>query len=168
MAAVPFAALGLLGTDVTEVVTIAWGEKLGTVAYYMANLFALLAMFTSFLAIGFTAMRNVLDIFHWPEDGWQRVAATALTVLPPLLIALAGLGGFVSALTYAGGFAGAIMSVVPVLLLHRARKSGDQVPVWQVRGVDHVGIQATIIVVYVAAFIYSVVSLLGLVPAGWA
>lgn len=168
LAAVPFAALGLLGTDVTEVVTIAWGEKLGTVAYYMANLFALLAMFTSFLAIGFTAMRNVLDIFHWPEDGWQRVAATALTVLPPLLIALAGLGGFVSALTYAGGFAGAIMSVVPVLLLHRARKSGDQVPVWQVRGVDHVGIQATIIVVYVAAFIYSVVSLLGFVPAGWA
>lgn len=168
LAAVPFAALGLLGTEVTEVVTIAWGEKLGTTAYYMANLFALLAMFTSFLAIGFTAMRNVLDIFHWPEDGWQRVAATALTVLPPLVIALAGLGGFVSALTYAGGFAGAIMSVVPVLLLRISRKRGDKTPVWQVRGVDHVVVQATIIVVYVAAFIYSVISLLGFVPAGWA
>lgn len=168
LAAVPFAALGLLGTEVTEVVTIAWGEKLGTTAYYMANLFALLAMFTSFLAIGFTAMRNVLDIFHWPEDGWQRVAATALTVVPPLVIALAGLGGFVSALTYAGGFAGAIMSVVPVLLLRISRKRGDKTPVWQVRGVDNIAVQATIIVVYVAAFIYSVISLLGFVPAGWA
>ena len=114
LALVPFAALGLLGTEVTEVVTIAWGEKLGTAAYYMANLFALLAMFTSFLAIGFTAMRNVLDIFHWPEDGWQRIAATALTVIPPLVIALAGLGGFVSALTYAGGFAGAILSLIHI------------------------------------------------------
>ena len=168
LAAVPFAALGLLGTEVTEVVTIAWGEKLGTTAYYMANLFALLAMFTSFLAIGFTAMRNVLDIFHWPEDGWQRVAATALTVVPPLVIALAGLGGFVSALTYAGGFAGAIMSVVPVLLLRISRKRGDKTPVWQVRGVDNIAVQATIIVVYAAAFIYSVISLLGFVPAGWA
>ena len=168
LAAVPFAALGLLGTEVTEVVTIAWGEKLGTTAYYMANLFALLAMFTSFLAIGFTAMRNVLDIFHWPEDGWQRVAATALTVVPPLVIALAGLGGFVSALTYAGGFAGAIMSVVPVLLLRISRKRGDKTPVWQVRGVDNIAVQATIIVVYVAAFIYSLISLLGFVPAGWA
>lgn len=168
LAAVPFAALGLLGTEVTEVVTIAWGEKLGTAAYYMANLFALLAMFTSFLAIGFTAMRNVLDIFHWPEHGWQRLAATGLTVLPPLVIAVAGLGGFVSALTYAGGFAGAIMSVVPVLLLRRARANGDQAPVWQVRGVDSTVIQALIIIVYVAAFIYSIISLLGLVPAGWA
>ena len=89
-------------------------------------------------------------------------------MLPPLVIAVAGLGGFVSALTYAGGFAGAIMSVVPVLLLRRSRANGDQAPVWQVRGVDNAVIQALIIIVYVAAFIYSIISLLGLVPAGWA
>lgn len=81
---------------------------------------------------------------------------------------MAGLGGFVSALTYAGGFAGAIMSVVPVLLLRRSRVQGDQTPVWQARVVDNVAIQATIIVVYMAAFIYSIISLLGLVLAGWA
>lgn len=71
------------------------------------------------------------------------------------------------ALTYAGGFAGAIMSVVPVVLLRRSRVQGDQTPVWQARVVDNVAIQATIIV-YMAAFIYSIISLLGLVPAGWA
>jgi len=55
-----------------------------------------------------------------------------------------------------------------VLLLRRARANGDQAPVWQVRGVDNTVIQALIIIVYVAAFIYSIISLLGLVPAGWA
>lgn len=69
LALVPFAALGLLGTDVTEVITFAWGDSLGTVAFYLANIFALCAMLTSFLAIGFTTMRNVLNIFHWRETG---------------------------------------------------------------------------------------------------
>ena len=64
---VPFVALGLLGTSVSEVVTLSWGEALGSVAYYLANIFALLAMFTSFIAIGYTAMRNITDITRWQQ-----------------------------------------------------------------------------------------------------
>lgn len=168
LAAVPFAALGLLGTGVSEVVTISWGEALAPVAYYMANAFALLAMFTSFIAIGFTAMRNVLDIGHWPEHGWQRSVAVGLTVLPPLAISLAGLGGFVAALSYAGGFAGAIMSIIPVLLLRNSRKSGDQEPVWKATWQAHPIFQILLIVVYSLAFVYSVLAIVGLMPAGWA
>ncbi|WP_151640713.1 amino acid permease [Corynebacterium sp. 11A] len=164
---VPFAALGLLGGDVTEVVTLAWGEKLGDVAYLLANVFALLAMLTSFLAIGFTTMRNVLNIAHWPEYGWQRVAAVGITVLPPLLISLAGFGGFVSALSYAGGFAGAIMSIVPVLLLNTARAHGDKPAAWQTTWQAHPLIQGTIVVVYMAAFLFSIALLLHLVPEAW-
>ena len=168
LALVPFAALGLLGMDVTEVVTIAWGEALGPVAYYLANIFALAAMLTSFLAIGFTTMRNVLDIFHWEGNSGQRTVAVALTVIPPLAISIAGLGGFVAALSYAGGFAGAIMSVIPVMLLHASRKSGDREPGWTVGHLANPVIQGTIIVVYILAFVYSIISIVGLVPAGWA
>lgn len=168
LALVPFAALGLLGMDVTEVVTIAWGEALGPVAYYLANIFALAAMLTSFLAIGFTTMRNVLDIFHWEGNSGQRTVAVALTVIPPLAISIAGLGGFVAALSYAGGFAGAIMSVIPVMLLHASRKNGDREPGWTVGHLANPVIQGTIIVVYILAFVYSIISIVGLVPAGWA
>ncbi|MBI8989365.1 aromatic amino acid transport family protein [Corynebacterium meridianum] len=168
LALVPFAALGLMGRDVSEVVTIAWGEELGQVAYYLANIFALCAMFTSFLAIGFTTMRNVLDILHWPQYGKHRTVAAAVTVLPPLIISLIGLGGFVAALSYAGGFAGAIMSVIPVMMLHAARRNGDREPAWRATWQAHPAIQGTIIVVYVTAFIYSVISALGWVPASWA
>ncbi|MBG9288375.1 amino acid permease [Corynebacterium belfantii] len=164
---VPFAALGLLGQSVSEVVTLSWGEKLGQSAYYMANVFALLAMFTSFMAIGYTTMRNVIDIAHWPQHGKQRAIAVLITVLIPLFISLAGFGGFVSALSYAGGLAGVIMSIVPVLLLNASRIRGDREPAWTVGWSSHPIIQWTIILVYGLAGLYSVGTILGIVPAGW-
>lgn len=164
---VPFAALGLMGTEVSEVVTLSWGEELGRSAYYMANIFALLAMFTSFMAIGYTTMRNILDIAHWPQHGWQRVVAVGITVGIPLVISFLGLGGFVSALSYAGGLAGVIMSIVPVLLLNTARKHGERQPVWTVGWSSHPVMQWLIIIIYGLAGLYSVGSILGLVPAGW-
>ncbi|MFV8380655.1 aromatic amino acid transport family protein [Corynebacterium hindlerae] len=164
---VPFAALGLLGQSVSEVVTLSWGEKLGQSAYYMANVFALLAMFTSFMAIGYTTMRNVIDIAHWPQHGKQRAIAVLITVLIPLFISLAGFGGFVSALSYAGGLAGVIMSIVPVLLLNASRIRGDREPAWTVGWSSHPIIQWTIILVYGLAGLYSVGTIFGIVPAGW-
>lgn len=164
---VPFAALGLLGHSVSEVVTLSWGEELGRSAYYMANVFALLAMFTSFMAIGYTTMRNVIDIAHWPQHGKQRAIAVLITVLIPLFISLAGFGGFVSALSYAGGLAGVIMSIVPVLLLNASRVRGDRDPAWTVGWSSHPLIQWTIILVYGLAGLYSVGTILGIVPAGW-
>lgn len=164
---VPFAALGLLGTSVSEVVTLSWGEELGRSAYYLANVFALLAMFTSFMAIGYTTMRNILDIAHWPQHGWQRGVAVGITVGVPLLVSFAGLGGFVSALSYAGGIAGVIMSIVPVLLLNTSRKNGERTPAWTVGWSSHPVMQWLIIIVYGLAGVYSVGSILGLVPAGW-
>lgn len=168
LALVPFVALGLLGEDVSEVVTLSWGEALGPVAYYLANFFALLAIFTSFVAIGYTAMRNILDIGHWHEKGRQRLIAVLLTVVPPLAISLAGLGGFVSALSYAGGFAGAAMSILPVLMLHAARKKGELKPVWAVTWQAHPIIQGLLILTYMVAFIYSLAAIFGLLPTGWA
>ncbi|WP_237206787.1 aromatic amino acid transport family protein [Rothia nasimurium] len=167
LALVPFVALGLLGDDVSEVVTLSWGEALGPLAYYLANIFALLAMFTSFVAIGYTAMRNILDITRWEEHGPLRLAAVGLTVLPPLAISIAGLGGFVSALSYAGGFAGAAMSILPVLMLRAARQKGELEPVWKVTWQAHPLAQGILIVTYTVAFIYSVAAIFGLLPNGW-
>ena len=168
LALVPFVALGLLGDNVSEVVTLSWGEALGPVAYYLANIFALLAMFTSFVAIGYTAMRNILDIAHWNEKSRKRLIAVLLTVVPPLAISLAGLGGFVSALSYAGGFAGAAMSILPVLMLNAARKKGELQPVWAVTWQAHPLIQGLLIFTYMVAFIYSLAAIFGLLPTGWA
>lgn len=171
LALVPLAALGMMGPDdLTEVVTIAWGNELGRAAYYLANVFALLAMLTSFWAIGLTLMTNIFDRFNWPAVGSarHRAAALLLIAVPPFLIASIGLAGFVSALGYAGGFAGAIMSVIPVLMLRRARAVGDQEPRWQAGWIAHPVMQSALIIVFGLAFVYSLLTATGLVPQGWA
>lgn len=167
LALVPFVALGLLGMDVSEVATVAWGEALGPVAYYLANIFAVLAMFTSFMTIGYTAMRNILNMARWPEHGVQRFWALGLTVLPPLVISALGLTGFADALGYAGGFAGAIMLSVPVFLLRAARKNGDEEPSWQVTWQAHPIMQGLLLCFALLVLCYSTGMIFDVLPKGW-
>src|SRR5690606_32878957 len=170
LALVPFAALGMMGPDrITEVVTIAWADALGPVAYYCANVFALLALMTSFWAIGLTLLTNVFARFAWPATGSvrHRLMGITLVVVPPFLFAALGLAGFVSALGYAGGFAGAIMSIVPVLMLRRARRTGDREPEWRAGWIAHPVVQVALIAVFGLAFLYSLLTIVGLVPEGW-
>lgn len=167
---VPLAAIGSLGRDnLSEVVTLAWGESLGPAATWLANGFALLAMLTSFWAIGLTLMTNILDRFNWPATNAPRyrVAALALVALPPFIIGVFGLTGFVAALGYTGAFAGAIMSAVPVLMLRKARKYGDVEPRWQAGRIAHPAMQFTLVAVFGLAFLYSIASVFGAVPTGW-
>lgn len=171
LALVPLAALGMMGPDgITPVVTLAWGEQLGSVAFYLANIFAVLAMMTSFWAIALTLVSNVFDRFRWPSQGapGYRLAAIALVTVPPFIIGVMHWAGFVSALGYAGGFAGAIMSIVPVMMLRKARKFGDIEPAWKAGWISSPIIQWTLILVFGLAFVYSLLMAFGLVPDGWA
>lgn len=170
LALVPLAALGMMGPDgITEVVTLAWGQELGDVAYFGANVFALLAMMTSFWAIGLTLMTNVFDRFRWSDSKVPtRIAAIAIAAGIPFAIGLLGWAGFVSALGYAGGFAGAIMSIVPVLMLMKARKHGDQEPAWTAGWIAHPAIRWILVLVFGLAFVYSLLVAFGLIPDGWA
>lgn len=164
---VPFAALGLLGMGVDEMVTVSWGKVLGPAAYYMANVFALIAMFTSLVTIAYTSMRNITDMCHWREDGRHRIYAIIWATVPPVFIAVFGLGGIVSAMTYAGGFSGSIMSILPVFLLFKARKNGDIEPEWKCTWQSHSVFTIPLILIYLLALLYSILLIFGLVPAGW-
>ena len=56
------AVMALLGTDsVSQVATIAWGKALGSWAFFIANIFALAAMITSFWSIGGSFLTNVVE-----------------------------------------------------------------------------------------------------------
>ncbi|MBZ8177354.1 amino acid permease [Corynebacterium poyangense] len=167
IALVSFTALGLLGMNVDEVVTVSWGQILGPVAYYMANIFALIAMLTSLVTIGYSSMRNITDLCHWREDGVHRIMAVAWAMLPPIVISIAGWGGIVSVMTYAGGFSGAIMSIMPVWLLRKARQQGDRKPGWVNTWQTSPIFTIPLVALFSLAFIYSALLTLDLVPAGW-
>lgn len=170
LAVVPLAVLSLTGAEeVTQVATLAWGQALGTWALYTANIFALCAMMTSYWAVGGSMLTNIVDMFKLKDekDTKTRLIAIACTVLPPFILAYAGLVSFVDAIGWAGTFGGVIMSIVPVLMLNNARKKGDIEPEWKCGWYAHPAVQGMIIVIFGLAAIYFICSMIGILPAGW-
>ena len=170
LAVVPLAGLSLTGAEeVTQVATLAWGQALGTWALYTANIFALCAMMTSYWAVGGSMLTNIVDMFKLKDekDTKTRLIAIACTVLPPFILAYAGLVSFVDAIGWAGTFGGVIMSIVPVLMLNNARKKGDIEPEWKCGWYAHPAVQGMIIVIFSLAAIYFICSMIGILPAGW-
>ena len=170
LAVVPLAVLSLTGAEeVTQVATLAWGQALGTWALYTANIFALCAMMTSYWAVGGSMLTNIVDMFKLKDekDTKTRLIAIACTVLPPFILAYAGLVSFVDAIGWAGTFGGVIMSIVPVLMLNNARKQGDIEPEWKCGWYAHPAVQGMIIVIFSLAAIYFICSMIGILPAGW-
>lgn len=170
LAVVPLAVLSLTGAEeVTQVATLAWGQALGTWALYTANIFALCAMMTSYWAVGGSMLTNIVDMFKLKDekDTKTRLIAIACTVLPPFILAYAGLVSFVDAIGWAGTFGGVIMSIVPVLMLNNARKKGDIEPEWKCGWYAHPAVQGVIIVIFSLAAIYFICSMIGILPAGW-
>ena len=170
LAVVPLAVLSLTGAEeVTQVATLAWGQALGTWALYTANIFALCAMMTSYWAVGGSMLTDIVDMFKLKDekDTKTRLIAIACTVLPPFILAYAGLVSFVDAIGWAGTFGGVIMSIVPVLMLNNARKKGDIEPEWKCGWYAHPAVQGMIIVIFSLAAIYFICSMIGILPAGW-
>lgn len=170
LAVVPLAVLSLTGAEeVTQVATLAWGQALGTWALYTANIFALCAMMTSYWAVGGSMLTNIVDMFKLKDekDTKTRLITIACTVLPPFILAYAGLVSFVDAIGWAGTFGGVIMSIVPVLMLNNARKKGDIEPEWKCGWYAHPAVQGMIIVIFSLAAIYFICSMIGILPAGW-
>lgn len=170
LALVPLAVISLTGPDkVTEVATLAWGQALGTWAFFVANLFALCAMMTSYWAVGGSMLTNIVDMFKFKSehDVKTRVIAIACVAIPPFILAYSGLVGFVDAIYLAGTFGGVIMSVLPVMMLNSARKNGDIEPPWKCGWYANRSVQMTIIVLFCAAAIYAIFDLAGILPSAW-
>ena len=170
LAVVPLAVLSLTGAEeVSQFASLAWGQALGTWALYTANNFALCAKMTSYWAVGGSMLTNIVDMFKLKDekDTKTRLIAIACTVLPPFILAYAGLVSFVDAIGWAGTFGGVIMSIVPVLMLNNARKKGDIEPEWKCGWYAHPAVQGMIIVIFSLAAIYFICSMIGILPAGW-
>ena len=170
LAIVPFAVLALTGPDkVTEVATLAWGNALGQWAFFTANIFALCAMMTSYWAVGGSMLTNMVDKFKFKSE-WDiktRAFILACVVIPPFILAYSGAVSFVDAIYMAGTFGGVIMSIVPVMMIRKARKTGDVEPEWKAGWIASPVVQTALIVIFCGGAIYAIISMLGFLPAGW-
>lgn len=155
--------------EITQVATIAWGQALGQWALYMANIFALIAMFTSFCPISQTLISSVVDFFHFRSDSDNRIRLPIMVLIyaVPLILVFGGLVGFVDAIYFSGTFCAAIMAILPVFMVNKARKTGDIEPVWNCGWMASKPMQAIIIVLYGGTIIYAILGTMGVLPAGW-
>lgn len=171
LAVVPLSVIVLNGLDnISDVATIAWGRALGEWAFFSANLFALCAMLTSYWGLGGSFLTNIFDKFRLGEDTQplRRLGVLAIVALPPFVLAYSGMVSFVNALYFAGVFSGVILSIMPILMLRGARRSGDITPRWTCSAlITHPLIQSFIVLLYLASAGYAIASLLGYLPTGW-
>lgn len=149
--------------------TIAWGQALGQWALYLANIFALIAMFTSFCPISQTLISNIVDFFRLRSDSDNRIRLPIMILIYgiPLILVFGGLVGFVDAIYFSGTFCAAIMAILPVFMVNSARKHGDIEPVWNCGWMASKPMEAIIIILYGGTIVYAILGAFGVLPAGW-
>ena len=155
--------------QITQVATIAWGQAIGLWAFFTANIFALIAMFTSFCPITQTLVSNIVDFFRFKSDSdvKTRLPIMAIVIAIPLVLTLGGWVGFVDAIYFSGTFAAAIMAILPIFMVNKARKTGDIEPEWNCGKLASWPVQAVILIMYGGTVIYAILGAMGFLPAGW-
>jgi len=115
--------VGVTGANTTEVATIGLGNAIGKYMILLGNLFAVLAMATSFISLGL-AMKWMLryDYLMSNFKSW------AITCFAPLLIFLAGARSFIGVIGTTGAVAGGIEGALLILIAKAAKKKGERKP----------------------------------------
>jgi len=126
-------AIGLSGFESLSgeqrIATIALGMVVNPNLFLIANLFAVFAMFTSFMAVGF-AMKEMLVY----DYDFNKKTAWALTCFVPFIIALLHVTNFIQVIEIAGVIAGGINALLILLMFHKAKESGERTPEYTVWG----------------------------------
>lgn len=112
--------VGVTGFGTTEIATIGLGEVAGVKIAVLGNLFACLAMGTSFL-LGGMALR---DSFHW-DFKISKFFSTTIVCVVPLLIFLLGVRSFIATIDVIGGVFMSLQMLLIVLIYWRAKQAGD-------------------------------------------
>ena len=171
LAVVPLSVFLMLPlSEISEVVSLSWGRALHhPIFYFLVNVFAFCAMLTSFWVISESFLTNMVDKFRLKDESHAptRLAMILFIVVPPFLLAFFGAVSFVNAIFFAGTFGGIIMSILPVYMLRGARKKGDMEPVWTCGWMAARPLQLLVVAIFSLAGLYALLSMAGLLPAGW-
>ena len=161
--AFPVAIFGLQSPDeMSEVITVSWGRALGPAVWVMINLFALLALITSFWGGALAAMGNVIEALGVKSERAlaPRLAAFGITVAPSLALVLIGKLAFGDMIAIAGAVGGVILAVLPIPILIRARRRNERAPEFTCGSLFSAPARALLAVFYVAILAYAAFSML--------
>lgn len=117
-----FAVIGVTGTATTEVANVGL-SVLGTIPVILINLFAILAMGTSFLTIALA----IKEMYKYDYKLSEKTS-WALTITVPIILILLGVQSFAKTVGTTGAIAGGLEGILIVLMFWQAKKKGDRKP----------------------------------------
>ncbi len=115
--------VAVTGTGTTEIATIGLGNKIGRSIFLFGNVFAVLAMGTSFLINGMA----LKDSLHW-DYKLPHWLAFVLVISLPILIFVLGMRNFIGAIDIVGGVFVSLEMLIILLIYWRAKQLGDLKP----------------------------------------
>lgn len=121
------AVVGIAGQKTAEIATLTIGQMLGTTGLILANIFAVLAMFTSFIALGY----GLKEMYNY-DYKINIKTSWAITCAVPIIILFLGVESFANTLEITGAISGGLAGVLAVLMHSRAKKYGDRKPEYSI------------------------------------
>jgi tyrosine-specific transport protein len=117
--------IGVAGQDITPLAIISLGEKLGGQVLIITSIFAIIAMITSFIAMGLSMIESYM---HFGK--LKRSIAIILTTFPPMALLVFDWVQFDTIIQYAGGIGVSIISILIILTFWRAKSEGEIPPAY--------------------------------------
>ncbi len=151
--------VGACGKQTTEIATFCLGDRLGSFIFFFGNIFAILAMSTSFLTLGL----GLKEMYSFDYHVTERKSWALACILPLLLFFLINLfirqERFSKVIGLAGGLAMTLEGILIVLMHHHAKKLGERKPEYSLK--DNKIILVALIVVFLLGMIYTIFNFFG-------
>ena len=123
-----FTVVGIAGTTTAEIATITIGQQLGNIGLALANLFAVLALMTSYIGLGYG-----LSDMYYHDYGIKKTTAWLLTCSMPVVIILLGIESFAKTIEITGALSGGLTCILIVLMHWKAQKHNQRKPEYKIR-----------------------------------
>jgi len=117
--------------------TLAPNDRIATIALSIfadpylglaANIFAVFAMFTSFIGLGLALYQMYEYDYHL-----KKIWAFFLTVIPPIIIAISGLTHFIAVIGFTGAIAGGVDGILVMLAYWKAKRNSQRKPEYKLK-----------------------------------
>ncbi len=146
-----FVIVGSSGTATTEIATVGLAVVLGHKMFVLGNLFAVLAMATTFLTLGL----GLKEMYHY-DYHINESLSFLLAIAPALVLFFLLEKSFVAILGLTGGVGMGIEGILIVLMYRKAKKIGARKPEYTVR--KNTPIEYGIIFIFIVGIIYTLLN----------
>ncbi len=151
-----FVIVGSMGLETTQIATIGLAALLGQKMFILGNLFAVLAMATSFLTLGLA----LKEMYHY-DYHINKKLSWVLTIIPPLILFFLLEKSFVGIIGLTGGIGMGLEGILVVLMYRKAKKIGARKP--EYRMLKCAPLEYALIIIFLMGITYTILNFLRII-----